>query len=223
MDPLYDPKEPAGTTPAFQEKAKRVYEDAKDSAARAYESARGRTRESFASARAQASQTMEEARQRLREGAQTAVTSQKDRAVGSLRRISRAVEETADRLNEDGDPTLAEYTRAVSSRIEKAAGFLEHREPAELLADAEGIIRRQAALFIGGMFVAGLIVARVMRSSRDVEQAGATGTELSGTSGNEPNMLPKPSPGQASAMESTYIPPVSGSRFNAFGPDPDEI
>jgi hypothetical protein len=174
-----------------------------------YEQAWEKTRQGVRAIRDQASQSLETARQKLREGARSVVVEQKGRTVSGLRRLSQAIHDTANKLQNEGDRTLAEYADAVGSQVERAAGYLDEREPAAVLQDFEAFARRQAGLFVGGMFVAGLIVARLLRS------APRSPSESAGEPSGESTMLPEPQAGQPSAIESTYVPP--SSRFGASG------
>lgn len=166
-----------------------------------------KTREGMWAVREQAGQSIEAARERIREGARNALLQQKDKSVAGLKRISFAIHETAGKLNQEGDRTLAEYTDLLGNQVEKAADYLDEREASVLLSDLESFARRQAALFVGGMFVAGLVVARLLKASRQ-ESPGVVDSEpeQSGTTTAEP--LQQPGSGSA--------PPPS--RFGAQGP-----
>ncbi len=201
MDPSHDPQE--------HPEEEQPQEGAGEGVESAYGDAWEKARQGLQSMKDQASQSLDTARQKLKEGLHNSAVDQRERAVAGLRRLSSAVHETGAKLESDGDRTLAEYTHAFAGKLEKAAEYLHEREPSDILPDAEYVARRQTGLVVGGMFVAGLIVARLMRSS------GRTAAGAQSESEGEP-MLPEPEPGQPSAKESTYIPP--SNRFGPSGP-----
>lgn len=225
MDPLQHPEErPEQHTQgehSEEQQARRAYEEAREEGRQAYESAWGKAREGFESMKHQASQSLEQGREKLKQSARGYVADQKNRGAGSLRRFSHAVHETAQRLRDEGDNTLAEYTDAAANQVDKAAHYIEQREPSDLMHDAEGLIRRQAGLFIGGMFVAGVIAARMIRSSSRTRDRSAAGGQGETTHGQQAGMLPEPPPGHPGSLESTHIPPGAASRFNP-PPEPGE-
>lgn len=168
--------------------------------------------EGMRSIKKQATEKLETARRRFSENARGALVQQKDRSVSSLQRLSSVIHEAASRLDREGDQTLAEYTDLLGTQVDKAAGYLQERDPSNVLRDLEGLARRQAGLFIGGMFVAGLIAARFVRSSQ----------ARSSPETSEPEEF-EPPPGEApeqTASPPGSVSPGSSSRFGEqrFGP-----
>ncbi len=183
------------------------------------QSAWKKTQEGIRSMKEQATQSLESARQRLSEGARNTLVEQKDKSVAGLRRISSAIHEAAAKLDEEGDHTLAEYTSALGTRVEQAADYLKDRDPATVLHEFEDFARRQAGLVIGGMFVTGLIVGRLIQSSRRSRTGTTTLTPEQAQGVGAAGTPPTPSPTPTTAQPGT-IPP--SSRFGAQGLGPLE-
>ncbi|MGC4853244.1 hypothetical protein ACLQ24_07540 [Micromonospora sp. DT4] len=108
-----------------------------------------------AEARRQARQLTGQAGGQLREQAQT----QQRRAADGLRDIGRELGSMAER---DGDSGLAGQTvRRVADAAQQAAGWLDEREPGEVLDDVRTYARRHPGTFLAGAAVAGLLVGRL--------------------------------------------------------------
>lgn len=162
--------------------------------------------EGMRSIKEQATETLEAARRRFSENARSALVQQKDRSVGSLRRLSTAIHEAASRLDREGDHTLAEYTDLLGTQVDKATSYLQERDASNVLRDLEGLARRQAGLLIGGMFVAGLIAARFIRSSQaqsSSETESPASGELAPSPGETPEQTASP-PGSVSPGTSRF-------------------
>ncbi|MGV9216097.1 hypothetical protein ACTFTM_29945 [Micromonospora sp. RB23] len=110
-----------------------------------------------AEARRQARQLTGQAGGQLREQAQT----QQRRAADGLRDIGRELGSMAER---DGDSGLAgQAVRRVADAAQHAAGWLDEREPGEVLDEVRTYARRHPGTFLAGAAVAGLLVGRLTR------------------------------------------------------------
>lgn len=101
----------------------------------------------------------------LREETSTFVESQRKRFAEKLAHFAQAMDKAAEKLNEDGDANLASLTRSVGQQADAAAGYLRERESKTIVRDAENYTRRRSELVLGGMFVAGLVLSRFLKSS----------------------------------------------------------
>lgn len=104
--------------------------------------------------------------ERLRSQGQDALARQKERAADELNRFAAAIHGAADRLFQDGDETIGEYAEALGRRAEGVADYLRGRDVRELVNDAEDLARSRPELFLAGMFVAGLGLARFLKASK---------------------------------------------------------
>lgn len=57
------------------------------------------------------------------------------------------------------------YSASLAGQIEQLAGYVDKKEFSEMVRDLEGFARRNPAVFIGGAFAAGLLLARFIKSS----------------------------------------------------------
>ncbi|MFJ6166027.1 hypothetical protein ACIQH6_13010 [Micromonospora orduensis] len=110
-----------------------------------------------AEARRQAQQLTGQATGQLREQAQT----QQKRAAEGLRDLGRELGSMAER---DGDSGLGGHAvRRVGDAAQQAAGWLDEREPGEVLDEVRTYARRHPGTFLVGAAVAGLLVGRLTR------------------------------------------------------------
>jgi deferrochelatase/peroxidase EfeB len=103
----------------------------------------------------------------MKDGAASQLTTQKDRATEGLGTLAHAVRQTTERLRDEQHGTIAEYAERAAEQLERFSDNLRQKDVSELLRDAQRFARRQPALFIGGSFVAGLLIARFLKSSRE--------------------------------------------------------
>ncbi|GAA2196050.1 hypothetical protein [Micromonospora lupini] len=149
-----------------------------------------------AEARRQARQLTGQAGGQLREQAQT----QQRRAADSLRDIGRELGSMAER---DGDSGLAgQAVRRAADAAQQAAGWLDEREPGEVLDDVRTYARRHPGTFLAGAAVAGLLVGRLTR--------GLTGS-ASGNGGSESTPSAQPAAPQGAPPETGQQQPYVGS------------
>ncbi|MFF0469000.1 hypothetical protein ACFYPX_16415 [Micromonospora zamorensis] len=130
-----------------------------------------------AEARRQAQQLTGEAGGQLRDQAQT----QQRRAAEGLRDLGQNLGSMAER---DGDSGLAgQVVRKAADAAQQAAGWLDEREPGEVLDEVRTYARRHPGTFLAGAAVAGLLVGRLTRGlTAPASGNGATGSAASGPS-----------------------------------------
>ncbi|MEU5906405.1 hypothetical protein [Micromonospora sp. NPDC047527] len=122
-----------------------------------------------AEARQQARHLTGEATNQLRDQAR----SQQQRAADGLRDLGQGLNSMAER---DGDSGLAgQAVRRAADAAQRAAGWLDGREPGEVLDDVRTYARQHPGTFLAGAAVAGLLVGRLTRgltASGGVEMSG---------------------------------------------------
>lgn len=102
------------------------------------------------------------------------VETGKHRAAGALRDVANTLEHP-----EDGSADfVSQSVRTASDRARQFADYLDNTDLRDMVADAEGLARRQPALFLGGAFVLGLLAARVLKSTR--RRDDRFGSQMSG-------------------------------------------
>jgi len=114
----------------------------------------------------QARDLVGEASAYLREQAET----QQRRAAEGLRTIGTEFQSMAGRGEPDGLAT--ELAHRAADAAQQAAGWLESREPGELVDEVRGYARRHPGAFLAGAAVAGLLVGRLTHGRTTVGPTG---------------------------------------------------
>lgn len=97
------------------------------------------------------------------EEAGSVLRQQKDMAADRIGAVGQAIRQTADNLDDDlGIHGLVEQ---AADRVDDFSQYLRDHEIREVVDGFERWARRNPALFLGGCFVAGLLVARFFKSS----------------------------------------------------------
>jgi len=101
----------------------------------------------------------------VKDRATAQLSNQKGRATEGLDVIAQAVRKTTEQLREDQHDTLAHYIDRAAEELERFSNSVRNRNINELVRDTQQLARRQPALFIGGSFLVGVLVARFLKSS----------------------------------------------------------
>jgi len=102
-----------------------------------------------------------------REHVQSLVGERKDRAAEQLGTFAGSLRDAAHKL-EDGDggaPALGRYAKTAADQVDRVAQYLRDRDLQTFVRDAETFARRHPDVFLGGTFVAGLVLARFFKAS----------------------------------------------------------
>lgn len=99
-----------------------------------------------------------------KERASTLASDQKQSAADRINRCSSALRDSA-RSMENDDPNIAHYANLAAERIERVADYVRSTDFEGLRRDAEDIARRHPALFMGGMFLAGIVLGGLVKTS----------------------------------------------------------
>ena len=136
----------------------------KSTIAEAKETVKGKARQTAESVKTAVSDTAT----RLKDQTTQAATQKKEQAADKIGGYSSAIRETAQSLEEQ-DPNLAWLTRSAADRIQGIADYVRTSDFAALKTDAEGIARRHPGLFLGGMFVLGLVAGNLMKAKPETQ------------------------------------------------------
>lgn len=90
--------------------------------------------------------------------------NEKTRLIGSLHGVVNALDESARRLRQNNDPNIASYIEMASDRIDQAGRYLERANAQQMLRDASTMARRNPVVAFGGLFLAGIGLARVIKN-----------------------------------------------------------
>jgi hypothetical protein len=109
---------------------------------------------------------------RVRDAASAQVTTQKERATDTLGTLASAVRQSTQTLRDQQQDSVAQFVERAADQVDRWSATLRNRDAGQLMADVQHFARRQPALFIGGAFTAGLLIARFLKSSGQGTHAG---------------------------------------------------
>jgi hypothetical protein len=109
---------------------------------------------------------------KVKDGAVSQLTRQKDRTSDGIGSVVSAVRQSTHQLRDEQHDTLAEYVDEAAGQLERFSNGLKEKNIGELLEDAQQFARRNPALFVGGAFALGILSARFFKSSHDRNGAG---------------------------------------------------
>lgn len=138
---------------------------ARSSTAEAVTAAQDEARRQFESTRDVLMEQGDQAYRRARTSVLSAAEQQKQRAAEGMEGVARSLHDMARNLNSQDQALPARYTDLAAEGLERAAHALQEKTVNDLMNDAEEFARRQPAVFLGGAFVVGLLVARFLKSS----------------------------------------------------------
>ena len=111
---------------------------------------------------------------KVREGATSQLSTQKNKATDGIGTVAQAVRQTSQQLRTQQHDTIANYIDQAANQLERFSARVRDKDIGELVRDAQQFARRQPAVFIGSAFAIGLLGARFLKSSRD-RQNGSDG------------------------------------------------
>ena len=88
----------------------------------------------------------------------------KERTRSELAAVAGALRAAGDSLERDGDGRLSGYADRAARQTDRLAGYLENRDLEAMVADLRDFARRRPELALGGLFVAGIALGRLLRS-----------------------------------------------------------
>lgn len=117
-----------------------------------------------------------------REMATSQLTSQKERAAGTLGTVAEALRQTSQQVREQDQGAVAQYIEKAADQAEQFSRSIREQDLNQLLDATERWARRQPALFLGGTFALGFLATRFFKSSRQQQGDGAASATSTGTS-----------------------------------------
>ncbi|MGC5020972.1 hypothetical protein [Micromonospora sp. DT47] len=141
-----------------QEQATKVGHEAAQAGGQVARQAAGQGKQVATETGRQARNLVGEASEQLRQQAE----AQQKRAADGLRSLGAELQSMASRSEQDG--VASDMVRRASGTAEQAAGWLEGREPGELVNEVRDYARRHPGTFLAGAVVAGLLVGRLTRN-----------------------------------------------------------
>lgn len=188
---------------------------AKDQASQVADSAKQQASDVAATAKEQAGHVVTDAKTHVQDLlAQTTdqVGTQADEQAQRLAGNLKALSEELASMAEDGEPGSTAHTLVdeAARRAGSAASYLDGRTSGQLLGDVSDFARRRPGAFILGSAVAGLLVGRLGRATKDAPDTASSSPEQStaSTTVGDTTLAPMTAPGRAPVdfEETTIIP-----------------
>ena len=148
------------------ERAAQVGDDFREAADRVKDTATATAQEVADRVKGQAKQTGN----MIKEQGRGFLNEQKRRVGAEVQTYSAAARRAAERLEHESDTNLAQYVSTAADRLDSLGSRIQERDLGQLVDDVEEIARRRPEVFFGGMFVAGLTVARFLKASKQRRQ-----------------------------------------------------
>jgi hypothetical protein len=101
-----------------------------------------------------------------RDQATQLVDRTKDQTAQRLGSLASALRQAARQLESDDAAAFGRYAGLAAEQVDKAADYVGGRDLRDLVRDTGTFARRHPDLFLGGAFVAGVMLARFIKSSR---------------------------------------------------------
>lgn len=126
-----------------------------------------------------------EARHQVRDLASEARTQVRQQASTQQQQFAERLRSAGDELSTmadkgEGSGLATELTREVSGRIHTWAGWLETREPADVLDEIRRFARRRPGLFLLGAALAGVAAGRLTRGMAEANGSRTSGDRMAG-------------------------------------------
>lgn len=103
------------------------------------------------------------------------VAQGRDQTSQRLQSLASALGDVAQRLEKEDTAGFGGLARRAGEQADRAARYLKEKDMGDLMRDAQGFARRHPDLFLGGSLIAGVLVARFLKSSAERREGEAGG------------------------------------------------
>jgi DNA topoisomerase VI subunit B len=86
-------------------------------------------------------------------------TERLDSFIGALRHTSEQLKK------EESGESIAGYVEKLTNKIEEASAYLHEKDVQDLKVEGERLVRERPALILGGIFITGFVLARVLKNA----------------------------------------------------------
>jgi len=143
-------------------------DDLKQKASGVLEDAKGQAKDLASEAKKQTVKLAGQARDQVSQ----LVSERKDQAADRLGGLAGALRDTAHKLQNDDAEGFGRYADRTAEQVEKLSSYLRDNDLRGFVRDTETLARRHPDLFLGGTFLAGLFLARFLKSSAPEQPGG---------------------------------------------------
>lgn len=144
------------------DEAKNVAQNAQNKGKHVAENAKGEARELAGEAKDQARGLLHQ----VRSEATSQVSGQQEKLAGSLRTMSDQLDQISQGKSVESG-TATDLISQAAGQVGQIAGWLENREPADLLREVRRYARRNPGTFLAGAALLGLVGGRLTRGLQD--------------------------------------------------------
>jgi gas vesicle protein len=113
----------------------------------------------------QARQSAREVGHEAQERASTMVAHQKSRLADEVGVFAEALHKAAETLEQNDDPMLGRYAHQAGAFCDSCARYLRDTDPRDMIRGVSNFTRRHPELVLGGLFLAGIGLARFLKAS----------------------------------------------------------
>jgi len=216
---VYQPADPSAQDPSMKEKAAEAVGQGREAAGQVAQSATERVQEVTQEAAQQARDLVGEARQHLTRQA----GEQHRNLATNLRSLSGELGSMVERGGQSG--TATELVSQARDRVDGLAGWLEGREPGDVVDEVRRFARRRPGTFLLGALAAGVVVGRLTRGAIAAHtEDDPAGESSASTSSFAPSTTVLPEGGYAHTTggETLGVPPTPGYSTGGGYPQPAE-
>jgi len=108
----------------------------------------------------------------VKDEAQRLLDEQRDTAAAKVTGMAKITRQAAHGLRAVRLDNVAEMADSAAKQAQFIADYVKESDVTQVLEDAEDLVRRHRALVTGGLFVAGLALARFLKASAEDEPNG---------------------------------------------------
>jgi hypothetical protein len=145
------------------QQAKGVTQQAKDQVKDTAQQAKDQVKDLASQAK---DQTVEMAHQ-AQDQVTSLVAKQKEQAAVRLGGLAGALHDAGKQLEQKDADGFGRYAHRAADQVDKVSRYLRDKDLPALVRDTEGFARRHPDLFLGGSLVAGVLLARFLKSSAE--------------------------------------------------------
>jgi hypothetical protein len=132
----------------------------------------------------QVKQSASDVKEQAKQTATSQIAVRKDQAAQGLSAVSSSMRQMGDNLRQNDQASgYAQYVHQAADQVDRFSGYLQNREPQQIMSDAENWARRNPALVLGGAFALGLLASRFLKSGMGGGQGQSSRSWRSGQSG----------------------------------------
>lgn len=95
----------------------------------------------------------------------TKLDRQKGQIASAISSLASALAQSSQSLDKEGETRIGGYAQGLSGQLDRLAGYLEEQDLGDMLETVEDLARRRPAVALGGSFLLGVMMARLMKSS----------------------------------------------------------